>query len=115
MCNSDVPFIAQESHHEQSLGDSIVVETKLEKGVNLMQLVAMTVVAAFVEKNVHPNLLSIIPSILITPNRARICIYDVTNDLLLISEWFTWVEEVNDRYVFNKSRILFLWMALNHR
>ena len=113
MCNSDVPFIARESHHEQSPGDSIV-ETKL-KGVNLMQLVAMTVVAAFVEKNVHPNLLPIIPSILITPNCARICIYDVTNDLLLISEWFTWVEEVNDRYVFNKSGMLFLWMALNHR
>ena len=36
VCNSDVPFIAQESHHEQSPGDSIVVETKLEKGVNLM-------------------------------------------------------------------------------
>ena len=106
VCNSDVPFIARESHHEQSPGDSIV-ETKLEKGVNLMQLVAMTVVAAFVEKNVHPNLLPIIPSILITPNCARICIYDVTNDLLLISEWFTWVEEVNDRYVFNKSGMLF--------
>ena len=73
-----------------------------------MQLVAMTVVAAFVEKNVHPNLLPIIPSILITPNRARICIYDVTNDLLLISEWFTWVEEVNDICIQQKWNAFFM-------
>ena len=113
--NTDVPVLAHELGNK-SPGDSIVVEAKvMEKSLNLVQLVATTVLAAFVEKNVHDELPPIIPTILITPESAKVCIYDVENDYLLISEWFTWTERVGDVHAFNKTGMLLFWMILNHR
>ena len=85
-----------------------------------MQLVTTTVVASFVEKNLHRDLMDVIPTLMIGPTSAIICIYDVTQDYLLISEKFEWLEtgedgDDDDKYVFNKPGFVLLWMALNHR
>ena len=110
------------AHHDdlvdadESPGDSVAIEAKVQITEDkLMQLVPTAVIAAFIEKNLHPELCPMTPTILLTPTRAMICIYVVSRDFLLITEPFNWIRKDQEKCVFDKIGFLLLWMALNHR
>ena len=85
-------------------------------GVDKMrQLIATSVVSAFTETNVHKDLASFIPTLLITPTCGIISIYDVENDFLLISDPFVWVEKTVDGLKLDKEGCLILWLVVNYR
>ena len=107
---SDVLLLLHDdSEEEGSPGNTIAIEAKLNINADkLMQLVPTSVVVAFVENN-------LIPTIMISPTRAVICIYDVQKDFLLLSDTFQWLEKVGDTYTFDKAGFVLLWMTLNHR
>lgn len=66
-------------------GNSTLIEAKCNlDDQKLMQLVTTTVVASFVEKNLHRDLMDVIPTLMIGPTSAIICIYDVKQDYVLM-------------------------------
>lgn len=95
-------------------GDSVTIEAKLK--INEDVLMQLTVLSAFVEKNLHEDLCPMVPTVLMAPTTASICIYDVRQDYLIISETFQWLEKDSQNgYTFDKPGFLLLWMALYHR
>lgn len=112
--NNDTLMLAHNDLEEGTPGNSLLLEAKNDE--RLMQLVATTVVASFTEKNLHKDLDDIIPTVMIMPTSAIICVYDVTQDYLMISDKFEWLaKDEDDNYIFNKPGFILLWMALNHR
>ena len=101
--------LSSSSSEEESNGTTTVCEAKLasiDTDSALAQLVKTTVTSALIEQTHHPRLNPMIPVILMNVNDARVCLYDSKNDMLLISEIFTW---------FDESGITLLWAMLNHR
>jgi len=74
------------------------------------------VVVAFTEYNNHQQMASIIPTFLITPTRSITCLYDVEEDVLLLSNEFEWVKKDNDSsYKLVDSGLMLLWIVVNYR
>ena len=115
--NVDIPIISCDDSDKETPGDTTTIEAKLNwSDSKLMQLVATSVVVSFTEKAIHKDLLATVPTLMITPMCAKICVYDATQDYLLISETFQWVKKDEDNgYTFDREGLLLLWMTLNHR
>jgi len=79
---------------------------------HLQQLVATCVVYSFIENNLHKQLPSIVPCILIDPNGFSICFYDCIDDILLISQIVQLQSTTNS---LSSSAVLLLWLTINHR
>ena len=112
--DSDVPVLLGRSNEDAgSDGTSTVCEAKLEinKQRNLGQIVKTCVVASFIESNLHPDLNTMIPTILIDTKQAMVVLYCSKHDLLLVSDVFTWREYGK----FCVPGITFLWTMINHR
>ena len=69
----------------------------------LPQLVKTAVVTAFIESNLHPELNTMVPTIMIDTTHAVIALYCTKHDLLFISDKFSW--RIDDK--FNLSGITF--------
>lgn len=97
---------------DESRGTSTVCEAKLQiKKHHKAQLLKMCVVAAFIEHNLHRSLSPMIPAIIIDTCQARVALYCVENDVLMISEKFHWRKGSN----FNVKGLSVLWAMINHR
>ena len=109
----DVTLLSGSEHLEDgSNGTSAPCEAKLKiKKKHLPQLVKTAVVAAFIESNLHPDLSTMVPTMLIDTKQAIIALYCAKQDLLFISEKFSW----RDDDKFNLSGITLLWTMMNHR
>ena len=93
-------------------GKTTTIEAKRSsKVVHLSQVVATCVVAAFVEKNVHPTKSAMVPTILIDEHCCRVCLYDCNKDILLISGR----KSLSTNGHLSQSAMVFLWAVLNHR
>ena len=120
IANNDTTLL---THHDDLVeadddtpGDSVTIEATLQISSDiLMQLVPTSVLVGFIERNLHRDLSPMVPTILITPTRALICIYVVSRDFLLLSEPFYWIRKGDEQCGFNKTGFLLLWLALNHR
>ena len=77
------------------------------------QVVATCVVASFTEQKLHPNLQTLVPTILIDVNRCCVCLYDCRLDVLLISAPKAVAKATKDGL--SRSAMLFLWLTINHR
>ena len=99
----------------ESPGDSFIVEAKrLQAGPllnNLMQFSAETIISAFIEHNLHPNLNAMVPSVLINSRNFVIALYDVISDTLLVSEEVQWRDNVH----IIPSGVMMLWAVFHHR
>lgn len=116
--NGDTAVIASSEVGDETPGNSLVLEAKLRIDASkLKQLISTTVVSAFTENFLHQNLGSCIPTIMISPGRAVISLYDVENDYLLITDPFEWVVKSCDgkKDVLSKEGILMLWITVNYR
>ena len=72
---------------EESDGMTTTIEGKISSRVAcLPQLVAMNVVSSFIEHNLHPDKLAIVPSILICKHHFKVSLYHCERDLLLLSD-----------------------------
>lgn len=113
----DVPLLSggdrqTDSESDGSNGTSTACEAKLKlTKKDFAQLVKTAVVASFIEANLHPNINTTVPTILIDTKRAVIAFYCSKVDILMISEPFKW----RDAICFNKAGIAFLWVMINHR
>ena len=97
---------------DSSDGTTTICEAKLEISSNdIFQLVKMCVVAAFVENNQHPSLNPMIPAILIDTSHARVALYCVQQDILLICNTFSWRNGNN----MDVAGFSLLWIMINHR
>ena len=111
---ADIPIISGHKQRESSgsNGTSVVCEAKLKISKrNLPQLIKTCVVSSFIEKNLHPGLNSMVPTILLDTEKAIVVLYCAENDLLLVSDAFRW----KDDNTLNMSGITFLWAMINHR
>ena len=101
------------SHDDGSNGTTAVCEAKLKINPkkNLSQLVKTCVVASFVEKNLHPDLPAMVPSILIDTKNVMVALYCAKTDLLLVSDMVTWRKQ----NCFDLPGIFLLWAMINHR
>ena len=69
---------------------------------NIHQLIATTVVASFTEHNLHPELNTLIPVVMICMPKPQMCFYDCKD------EPFVWLD--HDKNL-NKVATLLLWMT----
>lgn len=112
--NSEVPLLSSKKYaNPDSNGTSTICEAKLkiDKEQHFAQLVKTVVVSAFIEHNLHPDLNTTIPAILVDDKQAVVALYCVKEDLLLLSEVFCWRK---GRF-FNLPEISFIWAIINHR
>ncbi len=106
---SSIPVISLEED-EYSDGASVVVEVKTNV-THSSQAIGSVVLSSFIEHNLHKDLNSLIPCILINCYTLQIFLYDCEADILLISEKIIFRQ---DKEV-NKESILLLWLFINHR
>ena len=98
-----------------TLGDSCIIEGKITKEqFNVVQLMATTVVSAFIEHCLHADLNPLIPVVMVGAPYAQICLYDSQQDILLLSDKFIWVTN-KDTPVISKMGLMLIWMTINHR
>lgn len=111
--DTDVPFlIGTEQPGQGSNGTLAVCDAKIQiKKKFLLQLVKTAVVTAFIENNLHPELNTMVPTIIIDCSHAIVALYCTKHDLLFISGKFSWW--AHDK--FNLSGATFLWAMINHR
>ena len=111
--DSDVALLpGGEPAGEDSNGTSTAIEAKLQiKKIHLQQLVKTAVVASFIENNRHPDLNTIVPTILIDTTHIVVALYCAKKDLLFISDKTRWRHDTK----FNWVGITFLWAMINHR
>ena len=104
---------SKRSANSDTNGTSTVCEAKvkIDKEYHLAQLVKTVVVSAFIEHNLHPDLNTTIPAILVDDKQAMVALYCVKEDLLLLSEVFCW----RKGSFFNSPGMSFLWAIINHR
>ena len=109
---SSVAVITTEDddYSSESDGASVVVEIK-RKNVHSSQAIGSVVLSSFIEHNLHKDLNSMVPCLLINCNSLQIFMYDCEADILLISDKFTFRENEH----VNKESILLLWLFINHR
>lgn len=97
-----------------TLGDNCIVEGKAsEKEFNEAQLIGTTVISSFIEHNLHKDLNSLVPVIVLGAPKGQICLYDCQQDLLLLSDVFTWVTNKTNPVVVNAG-IMLIWMTVHH-
>lgn len=65
---------------------------------------SQSIVSSFIERNHHPDLNSLIPSILLNTSFFKVVLYDCNLDVLLLSS-----DEIKE------EGVLMLWMVINHR
>lgn len=111
---SEIHVLANDDCHDESDGDSIIVEAKTSlKFRDLSKLIGMTVVSSFIEHNLHKDLNPMVPGLLINTSMAYICLYDCVNDYLLISDIFKWVDFDND--TLKVPALWVIWFMIHHR
>ena len=95
----------------------LVVEGKLtDQQFNTNQLIATCVISTFIEWNLHSNLTSMSPVIMLGPSTLQICLYDCVQDVLLLSNKVEWVmcnEDGNPHII--HAGLALLWMTIHHR
>ena len=91
---SEVPVVYGRSNvqdPEESNGTTTICDTKLQiTKHHKPQLVKMCVVSAFIEHNLHCSLSPMVPAIIIDTCQARIALYCVEKDVLMMSDKFHW-------------------------
>ena len=78
---------------------------------DLPQTVATCVTSAFTEKNLHPSLEPITPTIMIDEKSFRLCLYQCELDVLLISNRVPLATKDG----LSRHAMTLLWLAINHR
>lgn len=76
------------------------------------QLVGTCVVESFIEKSLHPTLNTAIPTILFNKMAFVICLYDLKNDILLLSQPR---QLLNKDGGISRTAVLLLWITVHHR
>ena len=102
--------------NHESPGNSFVLEAKRLQAGSLfsnfgMQFSAQAIISSFTEHNLHPDLNSMVPSVLINCQKFVVALYDVSNDLLLVSEEVPW----RTTQAIISSGVMLLWAVLHHR
>ena len=96
----------------ESDGGTTTVETKLmSKDANLHQAIGTCVVSSFTEKALHSNIKALVPTLLIDQCQYRVCLFDSSTDILLISN----PKSLTTKGGLSRSGMTLLWMSLNHR
>ena len=102
------------NNSDESDGTMTTIEANIKYNKNsLQQAVATCVVSSFIEHTLHRTLPSIVPTILIDLRRFRVCFYDCTEDLLLVSTPIQLQSSNKSRL--SRSAVLLLWLTFNHR
>ena len=100
------------SGSEESEGTTTLFEAKLcATASDLPQTVATCVTSAFTEKNLHPSLEPITPTIMIDKKSFRLCLYQCELDVLLISNRVPLATKDG----LSRHAMTLLWLAINHR
>ena len=76
---------------EETDGGMMTVEAKRRLGSTVQiphasQLIATNITASFVEHSLHPDMNTLIPSLLLNSRTAVISLYDCQQDILMISD-----------------------------
>jgi len=61
--------------------------------LNKQQLIATTITSSFIERGRHQGLSPLVPIVMLHVPKAIICMYDCTQDILLLSEEFVWMDQ----------------------
>lgn len=102
----------ESSSEKESDGATTTVETKVHSNdTNLHQAIGTCVVSSFTEKALHPNSKALVPTILIDQYQYRVCLFDSSTDILLISN----SKCLTTKGGLSQSGMMLLWMSLNHR
>ena len=78
---------------EESNGTGFEGKISISKA-DLPRVVAMSVVSAFTEHTLHPDMSAMVPCILFGKNQFRVCLYHCERDILLLSSEICSVQEV---------------------
>ena len=84
---------------------------KINERRHLAQLAATCVVNSFLERNLHPDVNPMVPTILFNRKAFLICLFDCKNDVLLISD----PKLLSTRGGISRTGVLLLWLVVNHR
>lgn len=95
---------------EESNGIGFKGKISISKA-DLPRVVAMSVVSAFTEHNLHPDMSAMVPCILFGKNQFRVCLYHCERDILLLSSEIL----LSTRSHLSQSAMALLWAVLNHR
>ena len=100
-----------------SEGDCVYAEGKLTPAkFNKHQLIATAVVTSFIEHNRHADLNPFVPVIMMCVPKAMMCVYDCTQDVLLVSNPYDWIIYEDDEPTdIDKTGVFLLWIAIHHR
>ena len=112
----EIDEVSQASRDDESEtasdGATTTVEAKvMTKDANLHQAVGTCVVSSFTETSLHPNLNTLVPTILIDEKQFRVCLYDSNQDILMISK----SKNLATKGGLSNSEMVLLWLTLNHR
>lgn len=118
----DLDLISTDTHDYESDGRTVTVDGKRSLVYrstgsvhpnHLSQLFATNIVAAFTERNLHPEVNYLIPSMMINTETVLVSLYDSEKDIWMISEP-VWLRE-DEQDLATKSSILYIWLFINHR
>ena len=110
---TDVVVVHHGDADQESDGDLCVVEAKSRySSGNLPQIVSQSIVSSLVERNHHPDLNSLIPSILLNTSFFKVVVYNCNLDVLLLSSDIEYREQCDE---IKEEGVLMLWMVINHR
>lgn len=117
VCEEIVVSLVDDDDDENSDGGTLTIDGKRcfsAKGMPqfMSQLIATNVVSSFVEKNLHKDLNSMVPSLMMNGSWVVICLYDCVRDYLLLSRRIDLYEETGH---LSRSTLLFIWLFINHR
>lgn len=97
---------------EGSDGMSTTIVRKSSMRVkHLPQAISTCVTSSFTEHNLHPEMQSIVPTILIDGDTFRVILYDCLKDVLLISQ----PKDLHTKGRLSSTAVGFLWLVINHR
>ena len=82
------------------------------KKKNLSQAVGTCVVSSFIERNLHPDKQTAVPTIVIGQHRFQVCLYDCEHDILLVSSP---ILLAHPKERLSRHALLLLWLVINHR
>ena len=92
-------------------GRTTMEAKKLIKESHLPQVVGTCVTASFTERNLHPEKLAMIPTVLIGEKSFRVVLYDCEKDILIISSR----KSLSTNGHLSQSAMVLLWAVFNHR
>ena len=90
-------------------GRTTAVEAKIS--AQLPQVVATCVTTSFTERNLHPEKVAMVPTVLIGEHSFRACLYDCEKDILIISSR----KSLSTKGHLSQSAMVLLWAIFNHR